>query len=462
MQHINDAIRHLHVGLPADIRRREAMGDFEGAIRLIDRHLQEDRLPEPLKNSLIAQRERIDRLELDYPHSRTDALAILRKHIPDFAESEFDELVDAGRIGWLCVRGEIRYIECFFDTLIKTEPAIAARAGLNADGSPAAVPSAAPADLRDYCARRMKEAGSLACRIRIRASIQLRDEHFTPGMFLRVHLPIPAACEQQSDICIEEVCPAGGSLDREDAEQRTVCWEGCFDENPEFSVVYSYVHTARYTDTAALHPADTQPDFATEEQPPHILFTPYIRELTAAVTEGASHSLEKARRIYDFITGNMKYSFMPAYFSLENIAESCARNFTGDCGVFALLFITMCRCAGIPAEWQSGLAAEPAFCGSHDWARFYIAPYGWLYADVSYGTGAARMGNESRRQFYFGNLDPHRMVANRAFQAPLTPDKTHWRADPYDNQVGEIESSHRGFRTREFIAAQQILLHEEL
>lgn len=77
------------------------------------------------------------------------------------------------------------------------------------------------------------------------------------------------------------------------------------------------------------------------------------------MTRGKDSPLEKARSIFDFITLNMKYTFMPAYFGLENIAENCARSFTGDCGVFALLFITLCRCAGIPAQWQSGLAAEP-------------------------------------------------------------------------------------------------------
>ena len=50
---------------------------------------------------------------------------------------------------------------------------------------------------------------------------------------------------------------------------------------------------------------------------------------------------------------------------------------------------------------------------------------------------AVRAGKEERRKFYFGNLDPYRMVANRQFQAPFTVGKAHWRADPYDNQVGE-------------------------
>lgn len=54
--------------------------------------------------------------------------------------------------------------------------------------------------------------------------------------------------------------------------------------------------------------------------------------------------------------------------------------------------------------------------GAHDWAQFYVEPYGWLYADPSFGGGAAREHNEARRLHYFGNLDPYRMVANTQFQ----------------------------------------------
>lgn len=180
------------------------------------------------------------------------------------------------------------------------------------------------------------------------------------------------------------------------------------------------------------------------------------------LTEGVDDPLEKARIFYDYITLNMKYTFMPAYFGLESIAETCARTGTGDCGVFALLFLTLCRCAGIPACWQSGLTAEPDFCGAHDWVRFYVAPHGWMYADTSYGTAAVRLEKEERRKFYFGNLDPYRMVANNEFMAPFTIDKDHWRADPYDNQFGEMETRERGLRYSEFSYSKETLLCEEI
>ena len=220
---------------------------------------------------------------------------------------------------------------------------------------------------------------------------------------------------------------------------------------------YSYVHKATFHDVTKIKADAEQPTFDTQEEAPHIVFTPYIKELVTTLTEGVTDPLEKAKIFYDFITLNMKYSFMPSYIVLENIPESCARNFTGDCGVFALLFITLCRCAGIPARWQSGLTAEPDFCGGHDWARFYIAPYGWLYADTSYGTAAVRAQNEERRQFYFGNLDAYRMVCNSAFQAPFTIDKKHWRADPYDNQLGEMETDAKGFTFAEYDRFKEVL-----
>lgn len=458
---INDAFRSLNVGLPEDILRRKLYGDFEGAVRLIDQRLARTDVPQGLRDCMAVQREMMLRTPPDYPFTREEALALVRERIPGFTEAEFDQRVDDGRIGWIYLRGEPRYFARFFETLCKVEPDLACRAGIRPQGAE----SDPKGDRLNRCHHLMEETGSMALRVRVRATVRLKDEFFTPGMFLRAHLPVPAACEQQSDIVIEEISPEG-IIAPEDAAQRTVCWEGMYPKNPEFSVTYSYTHTAKYHDLSLPGAELPVPDgslapFLAEESP-HIVFTPYLRALAGQLTAGVGEPLEKARRIYDFITLHMKYTFMPAYFGLENIAENCARNFTGDCGVFALLFITLCRCAGVPAQWQSGLAAEPDFCGGHDWARFYVPGHGWLYADPSYGIAAVRAKDEARRRFYFGNLDPYRMVANRRFQAPFTVEKAHWRADPYDNQVGELETADRGLTYGEFVRTKEVLSCREL
>lgn len=459
---INDHFRYLNIGLPEDILRRKMHGDFQGAIALIDRRLGEEHTPDALRSCLIVQREIISRMEADYPYTREEALAIIREHIPDFEEAELKERIDNGRIRWIYVNGEMRIFNRFFQSMVKADPPFAARAGVTLPGVESTVNKNVKG-LIDRTIEKMMEKGSMTNRIRIRAKMKVKDEVFEKGMFVRAHLPIPANCEQQSQIRIEKVYPENAQIAPADAPQRTVCWEENMEENHEFMVEYSYLHKAVYRDTKQMGPSDEiQPDFYTKEEAPHIVFTPYIKELVKNLTEGVTDPLEKARIFYDFITLNMKYTFMPAYFGLENIAETCARSYTGDCGVFALLFITLCRCAGIPACWQSGLSAEPDFCGGHDWARFYVAPHGWLFADTSYGTGAVRLEKEERRQFYFGNLDPFRMVANREFMAPFTVDKDHWRADPYDNQVGEIETADRGLRYEEYLREKVTLLCEEV
>lgn len=95
-------------------------------------------------------------------------------------------------------------------------------------------------------------------------------------------------------------------------------------------------------------------------------------------------------------------------------------------------------------------------------ARFYIAPYGWLSADPSYGVAAVKAGSEESRRFYFGNLDSFRMVANNGFQAPFTVPKLQWRADPYDNQEGEAESDTQGFNFSQLERCTEVLSYEEL
>ena len=459
---INDTLKYMNVGLPEDILRRKIHGDYEGAIRLIDRRLKEQNLPEALRCSLEIQKLICQRLPLEFPYSKADCMSIIHKDIPDFTEEEFDELVDQRNVRWIYVNGEMRYFNRFYSSLCKAVPEFGKRAQQQVGGMESITANASVANLRDVTIAKMKEHGQLSTRIRVRSTVKMKDEFFSPGMFVRAHLPIPAACDQQQDIRIEKVWPESGIIAPETAGQRTVCWEENLEENHEFLVEYSYLHTAKYKDAYNGTGIPGTYDFDLQQQEPHIVFSPYIKALCVELTDGITDPLMKARAFYDFITKNMYYTFMPDYITQENLAENCAKSYTGDCGVLAVLFLTLCRCAGIPAQWQSGMSVEPDFIGAHDWVRFYVEPYGWMFADPSYGTSSTRAGNEERRQFYFGNLDPFRMVANSAFQENFTIPKQHWRADPYDNQLGEIESADRGYSFAEYIRTKETLLCEEV
>lgn len=451
----NKMFSYLHLGVPQDVQRLMIAGDMQGTFAAIDRYLNNPAVPQEMKYALSAQREMLSRLPADYPLNKGQALALVQEKIPDFTQEELDALEQAGRIDWIYLEGEIHYFGRFFETLCKTDAQFARRAGVatGADGQDAGQ------GLLDQTITQLREKEVLTHRIRCRASVRIEDSVFLPQHSVRAYLPLPCRCEGQDEIKIERVFPENCIITPETSAQRVIYWEEVMQENHEFSVEFSYRKTTKYVDLDAPQPSHNQIFTAQDlsEQAPHILFTPYIRQLVENLSQGATSQLEQARRFYDYITLNVKYTFMRSYFGLENIAENCARNLVGDCGVQALLFITLCRCAGIPARWQSGWNVKPDFCGAHDWAMFFVPTHGWLYADPSFGGGAVRDGNEARRLHYFGNLDPFRMVANTAFYATFDVEKPYWRADPYDNQLGEMEFAQRGLRYNEFQRTKRVL-----
>ena len=276
------------------------------------------------------------------------------------------------------------------------------------------------------------------------------------GRFYGVH------AQKQAGLSYVGVHVTNGHIAAEDAPQRTVCWEADLTENRTFGAEYSYRETAVYADPLSFTPDAEQPDLYTGEEAPHIVFTPYLRALAAQLTEGITSPAEKAKRIYDYVTLNVRYHFQPSYFVHESIAENCARSRRGDCGIMALTFITLCRIAGIPARWESGFAVAPGDAGCHDWARFYVAPKGWMYADCSYGASMARRGDEVLRRHYFGSLDTGRMVANSAFEAPFDPPMLGFRSDPYDNQSGEMEADGVGLYGDDTVTTKEVLKFEEV
>ncbi len=175
----------------------------------------------------------------------------------------------------------------------------------------------------------------------------------------------------------------------------------------------------------------------TAERPPHIVFSAELKAALAEALEDETNSLLKARRIFEWVCRNIAYASEVEYSVIPAITQKALTTRRGDCGVQAMTFITMCRAAGVPARWQSGFATLPSGDDMHDWAEFYVEPWGWLPADPSYGFQES--DDERVRWFYFGGLDPYRFIVNHDFGRPLSPPKTSFRSEPADFQRGELE-----------------------
>lgn len=454
----------LAAELPEEIQQYKQAGAFSQAQAAIERWMEKP-IGEVLKKRLRYETYILEELPREFPYTKKEILELFREKIPDFTEKDLETIEQQNLAEWIYINGEKHYIHNLLRNILDKDDDIRERAGMLEKLTE-------EKKLLLVKVREVQEKKEVTERIHLRTSIRLKEEVFEPGMKVKVHLPLPAAWYQTSGIEILNYAEGKATIDEERSRYRSICLEATLNENRTFFVEYQYTVKTKYIDLwkkTELQPETWMRDgkdwkLSEEEQKawlveqyPHIRFSPYLKALAEEIVGEEKCPLEIARKIYDYITKHVQYSYMKAYSLIPDIPQYCARNLRGDCGVQALLFITLCRICGVPAGWQSGLYANPAYVGPHDWAMFYAEPYGWLYADPSFGGSAFASGDENRRRFYFGNLDPYRMTANHAFQQEFAVKKKFMPIDPYDNQSGEIESETRGFSSYEVETTKEFL-----
>lgn len=453
----NKYLESLKSQLPEEIIKYRMAGLISEANVACDRWLLKATTQE-MRDRITIEKEFLSMLEAQYPYNTESALALAQKDIPEFGLDDLLKYDHEGVIEWIYINGEKRYISSFWRTLThvikELHDVVHCDDTEEQNGDKFLFET-----IHD-----MMETGSAAYETAIHTGIMLKDEFFTPGMTLKVHLPYPSTMFQVSDVNMIKASHTPANIDDENSLARTVYFEEQLDHNEEFYVEYSYRNHVTYKDYMSMVDlvSPEQPAIDIEEQQPHIRFSPYLIALSKEIVGEETNPLKVAHLIYDYVTTKVKYSYMREYFLIEGIPQYCAANLRGDCGVQALLFITLCRINHIPARWQSGLYVVPGHFGPHDWAMFYVAPFGWLYADPSFGGSAYKDGDEKRRQFYFGNLDPFRMTANHMFQCEFNPPKKFRAIDPYDNQSGEIETIDGGFTKYEVNSNRHIIYVNKL
>lgn len=424
-----NSLEFLLVDLPDDIDALVKAGFHKKANEYIDIHIKRN-IPNILKNRLVFEKKRIEGLKEDYIYSYDEALSLGVQKIKGFNSEELDYLLKERYVDWILIEGEVKISGRFIENCIKVNKDIRERLFIQ-------VLEDLSSKIRDKIIRDIIKSGYKSYYIHIKSGIKI--DNTIDGNSIKVHLPIPKEAQQIEKIKILSTNPEYKIISPLLYPQRTIYFENSV-PNREFVVEYSYENHIKYNKLNADDVSDIQPNFYTSEWLPHIKFSPILVALAKEIVGNETNALIKARSIYDYITKNVQYSFMRSYIGITSIAEYAAYNLKGDCGVQALLFITLCRIVGIPARWQAGLYVDPYFIGCHDWAEFYIEPYGWVFADPSFGGGALRNGNLTNWNFYFGNLDPFRMVSCDEFYYPLYPNKNFLRNDPYDNQLGEAET----------------------
>lgn len=464
-------LQYLNIPLPEELAALRGAGRFAALRTGIAARLAAGWVEDGMRRRLLLELRILDRLEQEYTVTRQQLLDGLALALVDFDPAELERFEADGLLDWQFIEGEQRYYNRALPSLFIVYPALNGR---RRDWPEREATAAADAE-KTRMEQLMKQNGALALRYRIRYEARVHPEAARYGSTLRLHIPLPVEGSQMEDIRLLATSHAPADVAPADFPLRTVLLEKPLAEDDVFWAEYEVTNRSPYLDLYAL--ADTDPAARTTpenspvlpeadrarylaEQAPHIGFTPYLRGLAGRIAKDETDPLRRARAVYDWITkGGIRYSFVRSYFGTPNLPESTARNQRGDCGMQALLFITLCRICGIPARWQSGRTTNPEALttGCHDWAQLWVDGFGWRWVDCSAGGGAYRADNEERRRFFFGNMHPARLVMASEFQHQTHTPMRYMRFDPYDNQEGEAEYTDRGMPYKGLEVSTRIL-----
>ncbi len=434
------------------VNQFEQSGQFKQAAGVLENALQRKSLTSAERKNLEFELDRLERIKKDFPYTREQLFTELKATVKGLTSEEFGRWIGEGRFDSREIDGRRYFMTSSVSNLFFRYPELNPRRIPPKETAElekaiwktcAAIKQAALAEHRPYVLPR---------RFHVTMTVTAASNAAPAGETIRAWLPVPRRYPFQGDFqLISTSSPAKQLGDEQNSVRCVYLEQAARKKKPtEFTIDYHYTTHGVWFDVrpeqvTACDPNDSalQPFI---REAPHVLFTPDIRALSREIAGDEPNPYLKARKFYDWIAGQIKYSYAIEYSTIRNISDYCRRNGYGDCGQEALLFITLCRLNGIPARWQSGWNLFPGAKTIHDWSEIYVAPYGWMPVDPYMGIYAMRYANtlnlEQRREirdFYFGGLDQYRMAANSDHSQTLSPPKHSMRSDDVDFQRGELE-----------------------
>lgn len=433
---------------------RQENGDFKGAAEVLNRALQAPGVSAPESKELEFQRDVLKRIQHDYSLTKEQLFHKLSASLKDANLPEFEQWLAVGWFDGRNIDGQTYFVDTSVSNLYFRHPELKSRRVNGKDDTAEQKGRLELCRQIEAAARSEGRPYVLPHHFRCTMDVTASKAATPPGELIRAWLPIPRKLPFQDDFQLAGSSSPVVAMAPESSPIRSVFLEqrAESDHPTKFEISYSYTARGVFFDLqpeAISHPDLSDPALAKfVAVAPHVVFTSEIKKLARDLAGTNTNPMLQAKAFYDWIGGNLQYSFAREYSTLTNISDYCLSHRYGDCGQQALLFITLCRSQGIPARWQTGWDTFPGFKDIHDWTEIYLAPYGWVPVDPWAGNYATRyctaLTEAERRElhdFYFGGLDYYRMAANSDHNVELDPPKNTMRSDNVDFQRGELEWS---------------------
>jgi transglutaminase-like putative cysteine protease len=425
-------------------------GQFREANARIDAALKQSGLPTTMLEALEFQRARMQRMREDFNLTAGEVKARVRKQIPDLTDAEFERWDAHGLFEHMDIDGGRMYFDRSPSNLFHLSAEARARSRAPMPFAASGLSKLFTEQVTDYdrdVIRRARSEGRssvLPQRVRVTQSVIVDAEAVPAGKTIRAWIPYPRYIPgQQEDIRFVASQPSGHRIAPPPALQRTVYLEKTAQAHRPtvFSVTYEVTLYAQYhpIDPSKVVPAKITPELApyVAERAPHILFTEPLRVFSRQVVGDSTNPYDVAQKIFAAVD-EIPWAGAREYSTIPDLSAYTLHAGHGDCGEQTMLLMTLMRMNGIPARWQSGwMFSRGADNDIHDWAQIYLAPYGWVPVDVTYGR--LESGDPSLKWFYLGGLDNFRIAFNDDFSRAFAPPKRFFRSDDVDSQRGEVE-----------------------
>lgn len=428
-----------------EITRLVTKGAWHEANQEITTELAQTNLSFQTRQELLFQRDRMMRMSLDFNKTREQVLQEARAIAPAISDEQFARWENAGKVEFLNIDGTPRYFNYAANNLFRLSADACALEAPEAHSKPAPPVWYRLKAIQNVLSNFDKTGGPLnsprTWRCEYRLSV--KADAVPAGETVRAWLPFPHAMNRQSHIRLISSDPPQFISSNPDAALASVYLEksAVSGKPTEFKTVFDYTAQAFYQpiDPARVRAVSADdPDLARffGEEPPHIVFSDDFRKLSQQIVGDETNDWLKARRIFQWVSDHIHWASAREYSTMECLPEYALHCGHGDCGIQTMTFMTLCRLNGIPAHWETGWITGPDR-DMHDWCEIYIAPYGWIPADASFGI--VKSDNEREKWFYLGGIDNSRLVVNTDYAQPLYPAKTFFRSEIVDFQRGEVE-----------------------
>lgn len=131
--------------------------------------------------------------------------------------------------------------------------------------------------------------------------------------------------------------------------------------------------------------------------------TPEIDKLAVDLAKGETNDYNKCKKIYQWITSNIKYDYEKARIIAKDTRNTqsgtiiCYQTRKGICFDYSSLFISMCKANNIKVNLVTGLGYSGMAWGDHSWNQFYDKEQKrWVNVDTTFGVSGSNYFNRAK------------------------------------------------------------------